>query len=84
MFESQETKKPEDKKFEDTTPDKAAILIQSELIKRATMDRMDWIEKHSPEFRKLFDNNKEQFMKMYRENPEELFALLKEALELQN
>ncbi len=84
MFEFAKAQQPKDRKLEDITSDKAAIFIQAELIKRTTMNGVEWIEKRSPEFRKLFDSNKEQFMKMYRENPEALYTLLEEALELQN
>ena len=66
------------------SPEKAAILIQAELMKRSPMDRMEWIEKHSAEFRELFERNKEKFVEMYRDNPETLYTFLEESLERKN
>lgn len=83
MLESPETLNRERDRKEDS-PARAAILIQEELIQRSGTDPLLWINKHSAEFRKLFESNEEQFMHLYREQPEELYAMLEKTLEQKN
>ena len=84
MQTSPEMPREYNSEHEQNSSQQAAIGIQRTLMERSPLDKLAWIDRYSPAFRKLFDENREKYMELYRENPEELYAAIEQALEPQN